>query len=67
MSSESEMVLNELKELGFEILVDKFSQELISAKKIAESLTETMPDLHHMYDEPSNVFTPKKIDTNNNE
>ena len=67
MSSESKMFLNELKELGFEILVDKFSQELISAKKIAESLTETMPDLHHMYDEPSNVFTPKKIDTNNNE
>ena len=67
MSSESKMFLNELKELGFEILVDKFSEELISAKKIAESLTETMPDLHHMYDEPSNVFTPKKIDTNNNE
>ena len=67
MSSESEMLLNELKELGFEILVDKFSQEMISAKKIAESLTKTMPDLHHMYDEPSNVFTPKKIDTNNNE
>ena len=66
MSSESKMFLNELKELGFEILVDKFSEELISAKKIAESLTETMPDLHHMYDEPSNVFTPKKIDTNNN-
>ncbi len=66
MSSESEMLLNELKELGFEILVDKFSQEIISAKKTAESLTETMPDLHHMYDEPSNVFTPKKIDTNNN-
>ena len=61
------MFLNELNELGFEILVDKFSEELISAKKIAESLTETMPDLHHMYDEPSNVFTPKKIDTNNNE
>ena len=67
MSSESKMFLNELKELGFNILVDKFSEELISAKKIAESLTETMPDLHHMYDEPSNVFTPKKIDTNNNE
>lgn len=67
MSSESEMLLNELKELGFEILVDKFSQEIISAKKTAESLKETMPDLHHMYDEPSNVFTPKKIDTNNNE
>ena len=67
MSSESEMLLNELKELGFEILVDKFPQEIISAKKTAESLTETMPDLHHMYDEPSNIFTPKKIDTNNNE
>ena len=67
MSSESKMFLNELKELGFNILVDKFSEELISAKKIAESLTETMPDLHHMYDEPSNVFTPKKIETNNNE
>ena len=67
MSSESEMLLNELKELGFEILVDKFSEEIISAKKIAESLTETMPDLHHMSDEPSNVFTPKKIDTNSNE
>ena len=67
MSSESKMFLNELKELGFNILVDKFSEELISAKKIAESLTETMPDLHHMYDEPSNVFTPKKIDLNNNE
>ena len=67
MSSESEMLLNELKELGFEILVDKFSQEIISAKKTAASITETMPDLHHMYDEPSNVFTPNKIDTNNNE
>ena len=67
MSSESEILLNELKKLGFEVLVDNFSQELISAKKIAESLTETMPDLHDMYDEPSNVFTPKKIDTNNNE
>ena len=67
MSSESEMVLNELKELGFEILVDKFSQEIISAKKSAESIIETMPNLHHMYDEPSNVFTPKKIDLNNNE
>ena len=67
MSSESDTVLNELKELGFEILVDKFSYEMISAKKTAESLTETMPDLHHLYDEPSNVFTPKKIDTNNNE
>ena len=67
MSSESEMLLNELKELGFEILADKFSQEIISAKKTAGSLIETMPDLHHMYDEPSNVFTPKKIDTNNNE
>ena len=67
MSSESEMLLNELKELGFEILADKFSQEIISAKKTAESITGTMPDLHHMYDEPSNVFTPKKIDVNNNE
>ena len=67
MSSESEMLLNELKELGFEILVDQFSEEIIAAKKTAESITETMPDLHHMYDEPSNVFTPKKIDTNNNE
>ena len=62
MSSESEMVLNELKELGFEILVDKFSQEIISAKKSAESIIETMPNLHHMYDEPSNVFTPKNRD-----
>ena len=67
MSSESEMFLNELKELGFEILVDKFPEEIISAKKTAESITETIPDVHHMYDEPSNVFTPKKIDTNNNE
>ena len=67
MISESEMLLNELKKLGFAVLVDNFSEELISAKGIAESLTETMPDLHHMYDEPSNVFTPKKIDTNNNE
>ena len=67
MSSESDTVLNELKELGFEILVDKFSHEMISAKKTAESLTETMPDLHDMYDEPSNVFTPRKIDANNNE
>ena len=38
MSSESKMFLNELKELGFEILVDKFSQEMISAKQIAEIL-----------------------------
>ena len=67
MSSESEMLLNELKELGFEILVDTFSEEIISAKKTAESITETMPDSHHIYDEPSNVFTPQKIDTNNNE
>ena len=67
MSSESEMLLNQLKESGFEILVDKFSQEIISAKSTAESLTEVMPDSHHMYDEPSNVFTPKKIDLNNNE
>ena len=67
MSSESEMLLNELKELGFEVLVDTFSEEIISAKKTAESITETMPDLHHMYDEPSNVFTPRKIDANNNE
>ena len=67
MSSESEMLLNELKELGFEVLVDTFSEEIISAKKTAESITETMPDLHHMYDEPSNVFTPKKIGINNNE
>ena len=67
MSSESEMLLNELKELGFEILVDKFPEEIIAAKKTAESITETMPDSHHIYDEPSNVFTPKKIDTNNNE
>ena len=47
--------------------MDKFPQEIISAKETAESLIETMPDLHHMYDEPSNVFTPKKIETNNNE
>ena len=67
MSSESEMLLNELKELGFEILVDKFPEEIIAAKKTAESITETMPDSHHIYDEPSNVFTPQKIDTNNNE
>ena len=67
MSSESEMLLNELKELGFEVLVDTFSEEIISAKKTAESITETMPDLHDMYDEPSNVFTPRKIDANNNE
>ena len=33
MSSESEMLLNELKELGFEVLVDTFSEEIISAKK----------------------------------
>tara|TARA_B100001029_G_C14871901_1_gene345034 strand:+ start:114 stop:317 length:204 start_codon:yes stop_codon:yes gene_type:complete len=67
MSSESEMLLNQLKESGFEILVDKFSQEIISAKSTAESLTEVMPDSHHMYDEPSNVFTPNKINNNNNE
>ena len=67
MSSESEMLLNELKELGFEILVDKFPEEIIAARKTAESITETMPDSHHIYDEPSNVFTPQKIDTNNNE
>ena len=28
MSSESEMLLNELKKLGFEVLVDNFSEEL---------------------------------------
>ena len=67
MSSESEMLLNGLKKLGFEILVDQFSEEIIAAKKAAESITETMPASHDMYDEPSNVFTPKKIDTNNNE
>ena len=67
MSSESEMLLYELKELGFEILVDKFPEEIIAARKTAESIKETMPDSHHIYDEPSNVFTPQKIDTNNNE
>ena len=67
MSSESEIFLNQLKESGYEILVDKFSQEISSAKQTAESLTKTMPDSHHMYDEPSNVFTPNKINIDNNE
>ena len=47
--------------------MDKFSQEITSAKQTAESLTKTMPDSHHMYDEPSNVFTPNKINIDNNE
>ena len=67
MSSESEIFFNQLKESGYEILVDKFSQEITSAKQTAESLTKTMPDSHHMYDEPSNVFSPFKIGVNNNE
>ncbi len=67
MSSELEVFLNQLKKSGYEILVNKFSQEIISAKEAAESLTKTMPDSHHMYDEPSNVFTPNKIDIDNNE
>ena len=44
MSSESEIFFNQLKESGYEILVDKFSQEITSAKQTAESLTKTMPD-----------------------
>tara|TARA_Y100001956_G_scaffold46061_1_gene44775 strand:- start:121 stop:345 length:225 start_codon:yes stop_codon:yes gene_type:complete len=67
MSSESEIFLNQLKESGYQILVDKFSQEITFAKQAAESLTKTMPDSHHMYDEPSNVFTPNKINIDNNE
>ena len=67
MSSESEIFFNQLKESGYEILVDKFSQEITSAKQSAESFTKTMPDSHHMYDEPSNVFTPNKINIDNNE
>jgi len=67
MDSESEMLFNQLKESGFEILVEEFSEEIITAKKLAESLRKTMPNLHHMYDEPSNVFSPFKIGVNNNE
>lgn len=67
MDSESEILLNQLKKSGFEILVENFSEEIITAKLLAESLRKTMPDSHHMYDEPSNVFSPYKISTNNNE
>ena len=67
MSTESEILFNKFKESGFKILVDKFSDEIISAKKIAETLIDTIPNTHHMYDEPSNVFTPNKINTYNNE
>ena len=67
MDSESEMLFNQLKESGFEILVEDFSEEIITAKILAGSLRKTMPNSHHMYDEPSNVFSPFKIGVNNNE
>ena len=46
MDSEPEMLFNQLKESGFEILVEEFSEEIITAKKLAESLRKTMPNSH---------------------
>ena len=67
MNKETTVMLDEIKKSGFIKLVNDYAEEIISASKTALNLTKTMPRDHHMYDEPSNVYIPTKLEKIHNE
>jgi len=67
MNKETTVMLDEIKKSGFTELVNDYTEEIITASKIALKLTKTITRAHHMYDEPSNVYIPTNFEKIHNE